>query len=585
MKGAPRSDQFDDIYFSAEDGLAETQHVFIQGNDLPRAWAGKNSFVICETGFGTGLNFLTAWKLFDETAKNAQGLDFISFEKYPLTSKAIKSALAPWAQYFGRRIDTLCDNYPLRIAGFHRIKMSSNITLTLIFDDVNDAIQQISTTVDCWFLDGFTPAKNPDMWSDTLFQNMAQLSRKGTSFATFTAAGDVRRGLTESGFSVEKKKGFGRKRDMIAGKFEGTDAPLQKMIGNNIAIIGGGLAGTSCAYVLKQYGFNPIIYEREAALATGASGNAIGLYNPRFTAQRDAVSNFFVPAYAQIIRLAEKAADKIDYNPCGALHLINTPEKEKRFENLIENWGWHSDHVQILSAKEASAVSGVAIDQRCLYLPDSGALSPHKLCHYMADDIDVRTLHHISDLSDLKAHAIILCNAYATKEFIEWLPLETVRGQISEVETPSSLESLNCNIHYGGYVSASKKGSNILGATFQKWLDHKDVTDEDHTDNISKLTQALPFLKGSDFKIKSGRASLRTAMQDRFPVVGIVPGYENVFVSAAFGSHGVVGALQSAHYLADLLRNGPLCLPEMTAKALAPQRFLDRMAKKQAKAN
>jgi len=236
MKGAPRSDQFDDIYFSAEDGLAETKHVFLGGNGLPQAWQGKKSFTICETGFGTALNFLSAWKLFEETANEGQTLDFISFEKYPLTPEVIKEALSPWADHFGERIERLCAEYPLRIAGFHRIKISSQITLTLIFDDVNDAISQLMASVDCWFLDGFTPAKNPDMWSETLFQNMARLSKNGATFSTFTAAGDVRRGLASAGFSVEKQKGYGRKRDMIAGNFEGEGVvPSQNNI-KNIAI-------------------------------------------------------------------------------------------------------------------------------------------------------------------------------------------------------------------------------------------------------------------------------------------------------------------------------------------------------------
>jgi len=590
MKGAPRSDQFNDIYFSAEDGLAETKHVFLDGNGLPGSWEDKKAFTICETGFGTGLNFLSVWKLFEETTKLDQTLDFISFEKYPLTPEAIKDALSPWAEHFGERVELLCDEYPLRIAGFHRIKISPQITLTLIFDDVNDAIPQLMASVDFWFLDGFTPAKNPEMWSETLYQNMARLSKAGTSYATFTAAGDVRRGLASAGFSVKKQNGFGRKRDMIFGQFEGENIEQinEHSIGKNIAIIGGGLAGTSCAYVLKQYGFNPVIYEREEALASGASGNSIGLYNPRFTAQRDAVSNFFAPAYAQLIRLARKLLDKIDYNPCGALHLISTPEKKKRFERLVENWGWHDDHVAILSPEQASAIANIKIENDCLYLPDSGAVSPLKLCHAMAEDIEVKTLNNISDLSSIKADATILCNAYASKEFIDWLPLETVRGQISEIKTPKGLENLNCNIHYGGYVSASKNGANILGATFQPWMDHTDVTQEDHDANRSKLIEALPFLKDAGLKmeeinIKSGRASLRTATKDRFPAVGAVPNQENVFISAAFGSHGVVGALQSAHYIADLLRAGPVCLPQETAQALAPQRFLDRIAKKHAK--
>lgn len=583
MKDVPRSAQFDDIYFSAENGLAETDHVFIKGNALPQAWEGKTQFTICETGFGTGLNFLSAWKLFEKTAKSSQTLDFISFEKYPLTSSEIKAGLEPWAEYFGKRLDILCDEYPLRVAGFHRIKISPQVTLTLIFDDVNDALPQLNAVIDCWFLDGFAPAKNPDMWRDILFQNMARISSSGASFATFTAAGDVRRGLEGAGFSVQKQKGFGRKRDMIVGKFEAQGRQREKVFGKHIAIVGGGLAGTASAYVLKQYGFDPVIYEREEMLAQGASGNSIGLYNPRFTAQRDDVSDFFSAAYAQLIRLAKKAGEEIEYNPCGALHLINTPEKEKRFKAVIRKWMWNQDHVKLLTAEQAGDISGVKIETDCLYLSDAGSVSPYKLCHYMARDIEVKYLKDIGDLSLIEADAVLLCNAYAAKDIIDWLPLVKVRGQMTEIETPPRLENLKCNIHYSGYLSASRNGTNAIGATFDKWTNHQDVTEQDHQKNITKLMESLPFLQGQQFKIRCGRARFRAEPHDHFPLVGNMPDEDNVFIATAFGSYGVVSAIQSAHYIADFLRGGSVCLPERTVKALAPQRFLDRMFKKQAK--
>ncbi len=588
MKGAPRSDHFDDIYFSATDGLAETQHIFIEGNNLPAAWQGagqnKKSFTICETGFGTGLNFLAVWKLFEETMQAGQTLDFISFEKYPLTPSKIKDALAPWAAHFGSRIEILCNDYPLRIAGFHRIKISPHITLTLIFDDMNDAIPQLNAVVDCWFLDGFTPAKNPDMWTDTLFQNMERLSASKASFATFTVAGSVRRGLEATRFNVQKDKGFGHKRDMMKGHFEGQGMPQSSYYGKRIAIIGGGLAGTACAYTLKQYGFDPVIYEREEALATGASGNSLGMFNPRFCAQRDEFSEFFVPAYDQLIRLARKAGAAIDYNPCGALHIINSPEKEKRFRSLMVKWMWHNDHISILNAEEASNIAGISINKECLYLPDSGSLSPHKLCHYLARDIEVRTVSPIGSLDEVEADAVILCNAHAAKEFIDWLPLVKVRGQITEIETPSMFQNLKMNIHYGGYVSATQGSANIIGATFEKWIDHEKVTEKGHDENITNLINAFPSLKKSSLKIKGGRARFRTEPHDHFPLVGQVTDEgKPIFMATAFGSHGIVGTIQSAHYVADLLRGGPACLPSKTIKFLAPQRFLDRMRKKQAK--
>ncbi len=217
MPFSPRSNTFDDVYFSVEDGLAETRHVFLAGNGLPGRWQGKARFTIAETGFGTGLNFLAAWKLFQETADKGARLDFISVEKFPLTAGQIAEYLEPWAGEFGGMLDVFCEAYKKKYPSTTLRFAQDDILLNVIFDDVNNALSKLEEKIDCWFLDGFKPASNPDMWSETVFKNMARLSNTSATFATFTAAGAVKRGLQEAGFTVEKCKGFGRKRDMLKG--------------------------------------------------------------------------------------------------------------------------------------------------------------------------------------------------------------------------------------------------------------------------------------------------------------------------------------------------------------------------------
>lgn len=212
---APRSKQFDDVYFSVENGYAETQHVFLQGNGLPGGWAGRD-FTIGETGFGTGLNFLCAWRLWNETNAGRK-LHFISVEKFPLSGGEIEEAMDGWREKFPDELEALRARYPANCSGTQRIGMGENCTLTLSFGDVNDEMPGWNEKVDCWFLDGFKPSSNPDMWSETVFQNMARLSQPGATFATFTAAGFVKRGLAAAGFNVKKIRGYGRKRDMLAG--------------------------------------------------------------------------------------------------------------------------------------------------------------------------------------------------------------------------------------------------------------------------------------------------------------------------------------------------------------------------------
>lgn len=213
MKGAPRSSRFDDVYFSAQDGLEETRHVFLNGNDLPKAWGGRDHFVIAETGFGTGLNFLAVWELFLRHSESHQTLEFISFEQFPMTKLEIEAALEPF--YFGPLKENFLESYPDFEDGDGRV------ILRVIEGDINKKLPELSMkqAVDCWFLDGFTPAKNPEMWTQTVFDNIARLSLSGTSFATFTAAGFVKRGLQKAGFMVEKVPGFGTKRDMLRGNF------------------------------------------------------------------------------------------------------------------------------------------------------------------------------------------------------------------------------------------------------------------------------------------------------------------------------------------------------------------------------
>ena len=584
MKGAPRSAQFDDIYFSAENGLEETAHVFLRGNNLPQAWEGRTDFTIAETGFGTGLNFLSVWKLFEETATTDQTLDFISVERYPLTPQEIRQALTPWADYFGARIEKFLENYPIRIAGFHCIKISQQITLTLIFDDIDTALPAVTASVDCWFLDGFTPAKNPDMWSARVFEQMTRLSAKDASYATFTAAGDVRRGLGAAGFSVEKQKGFGHKRDMIAGKFLQDGAPRLTPLkrGARVGIIGGGLAGTSCAYVLKQYGYEPVIYEGGDTLANGASGNEFGLYNPRFSKLRDEFSDFFAPAYAQVIRMLKQAGDIVEYNPCGALHLMHSQDRIDRFSSMVENWQWHSDHARIVDNEEASELAGIDLDCQALYLPDAGSVSPQKLCEYYAENIEVKLNTKINDLAKIDADAVILACGAAVQNFapLSWLSVQPVRGQISALQETAQSKQVKCNICYSGYLSPSRGGIHMAGSTFDRNSTDINVTAEDHEVNITMLKEDVVSLSDEEFKAVSGRAALRAATNDRFPVVGAVPDTGNVYISAAFGSHGLVGSVAAAHLIVDMIRGGTYSLPRRTANALASQRFLDRLKKR-----
>lgn len=563
MGDVPRSELFDDVYFSAHDGPGETAHVFFDGNNLPERWQGRDRFTVAETGFGTGLNFLLCRDLFDRTAPEGAFLDFISVEKFPLSAAQIRGGLAPWAGRLEPYLSEMLKQYPILVPGFHRMVFGNRAALTLIFGDANEALGEVEGGVDAWFLDGFTPSKNPDMWTDEVFTQMARLCNKDATFATFTAAGFVKRGLRAAGFTVEKRRGFGPKRDMLAGVYAGEGAaPISRAADKNIAIHGAGLAGCAAAFVLQKYGFKPVLYDPDG-IASGASGNDVGLINPRFTAFRSAESDFYTAGFAQTLR-SFSGMKHVAYNPCGALHLITDDDKEKRFTRTAQNWGWNDAHMRIVDAAQASEISGVAVRHAALYLPDAPQISPRALCEKYAQGVPF-----VKDAAQLPHGAVIYAQGAGLPEMFPDLPIHTVRGQISYVKASTQSAGLRVNLCYGGYFAAPVDGIHALGSTFQKWLTGTDLRDEDNADNLAKLAANVPSLGA--LEITGARAALRTASRDRFPVIG--PVGADAYISGAHGSHGILSTLLGAHILADYLRGGPFSVGKSTLNALHPQRF------------
>ena len=221
--GQPYACDFQDVYFSTDNGLLETDYVFLQGNDLAKRWNDSKiqSFRIAETGFGTGLNFLCAANAWLTATSNQATLHFISVEKYPLTLTDMTIASNFWPQLKAVS-EPLLAQYESLISNTETISLYDNrIQLSLLIGDATMNLSRVTCQFDAWFLDGFAPSKNPDMWKSELFQDMARLSNSSTTFATFTSAGDVRRGLKNAGFEVNKRTGYGKKREMLIGRFIG----------------------------------------------------------------------------------------------------------------------------------------------------------------------------------------------------------------------------------------------------------------------------------------------------------------------------------------------------------------------------
>ena len=411
--GAPFSQEFGDIYFSRDDGLAETEYVFLQQNRLAERWSALDAqqsgvFVIGETGFGTGLNFFSAWRLWQTTAPKSWRLHFISLEKFPLEHAQLQRALQQWPQFAALSAQLLAQ-YPPLVPGQHLLKLGDNVVLQLLFDDAVAALDGLHDSgaaelidgfsIDAWFLDGFAPAKNPAMWSEQLFAHIGRLSKPGTSFATFSVAGPVKRGLQDAGFNIEKLAGFGSKRQMLRGDFDAAKVapsnfpktkyraidywayPPPPLAARTAIVIGGGLAGTSTARALAERGWPVTLLEQSAALAGGASGNPTGVLYTKLSPQAGTLNRFTLASYLYALRFYRQLFINNEIRGdefCGVLQLADDAQQ---YQQLREAFRGHDDWVQFVDAERASELTRNALlRQAALWFPRAGWLAPRVIC-------------------------------------------------------------------------------------------------------------------------------------------------------------------------------------------------------------
>ena len=215
--GPPFSDAYGDVYYSAAGGHAQARHVFLGGNDLPARWQGRARFTILETGFGLGLNFLATWLAWQSDPQRCSQLHFVSVEKHPFLADDLVLAHAAWPELH-LFSEELRSHWPPLLAGEHRLELADGrVILTLVFGDALEALTKINLTADAFYLDGFSPARNSDLWSPELCRSLARLANDGATLATWSVAGAVRQALREAQFAVKKRPGFAGKRQMLVG--------------------------------------------------------------------------------------------------------------------------------------------------------------------------------------------------------------------------------------------------------------------------------------------------------------------------------------------------------------------------------
>ena len=215
--GTAVSERYGDVYHSAAGAVEQSKHVFLAGNGLPARWCRRN-FTVLETGFGLGINFLTTWAAWRGDPQRGASLRFISLEKHPFLAADLAIAHAAWPE-FAELAALLRAVWPAPIAGEYRLEFDGGeVELRLVFGDALETLPWLNESADAFYLDGFSPAKNPELWSAEIFRHIARLAAPDATLATWSVAGSVRRALTEAGFIVERRPGFSGKRQMLSGR-------------------------------------------------------------------------------------------------------------------------------------------------------------------------------------------------------------------------------------------------------------------------------------------------------------------------------------------------------------------------------
>lgn len=596
--GAPVATEFDDIYFANAAGLAESRYIFLQQNDLSTRWQQRPSqpFVIAESGFGTGLNLLATWQLLRQQGHADLRLHYISFEKYPLQRADLARALQAFPELAELTTELLA-SYPAAAAGCQRMLLEGGrLVVDLWLGDILELLPQwlpsAAAKVNAWYLDGFAPAKNPTMWQPELFAAMAHSAAADCTFATFTAAGFVRRGLQHAGFSVQRHKGFGCKREMLAGHIQAPTVTPATTNATTVTIIGAGIAAACAAHAIQRQGMAVELIS--SGIADGASGNAQGAVYPLLQGELSPISEFFLAAFAYAQQFYRCYLPDL-WHPVGVLQLAFSPDRELRQANIAgpDAAGHYSaDTVLWWSAQQTQAHWQALPPLPSLFYPSAGwlppaaavraLLAPHQLTTASVTAIEPAPSGWQLTLSDgSKRHCatlLLACGGHLRELLAPFgVTLQNVRGQVSYVQANAVSASCPSVICYKGYFTPAHAGQHCVGATYARQFDPADalqIRAADDQENLAVLGDNLQQPGWvQQLTVTGSRAALRNTTRDHMPIAGQLG--EQLWVIGGLGSRGFTSAPLVAEIIAAELAQQPSPLRADLRARLQPQRLIN----------
>lgn len=580
----PRSEEYGDVYHSVDGGVAQARHVFLAGNNLADRWRGRTSFTIVETGFGLGVNFLCTCAALLEDPRAPARLHYVSVEKHPFRKDDLATALARYPDL--HLAGELVALWPPPLPGFHRLHLAGGrVMLTLLFGDAERLLPQLEARADSFFLDGFAPEKNPQMWSPAIAEELARLAAPGATLATWTVAHAVRENLACAGFQVEKREGFGRKREMLAGTYTG-GGPSAATPDRRVAIVGAGIAGTTCAERLAARGWEVTLIDRHPAPAQEASGNPVGLLRPALHVDDTTIARLSRAAIGYALRQFQ--ALDLPWRQSGVLRLARDAAQLRRFEDVAAANAYPAEFARLVDGAEATRIAGRAVRGPGFWIPSAAWVAPPALCAALLDSEHIRRVFssdavrlaksgegwRVEGAGGVLAEAphVVLANAAAANALLSRLrlPLTLVRGQVSFAPAE---QKLDVPVSGDGFVAPTADGF-ALGATFQIDDTEKEPRAADHAANLKRAESLLPgFTTGLDPARLAGRVAFRATTPDRLPIYGELPGHPGVHAALGLGASGLLWAPLCAEWLASRMEGEPLPLERGLAATICPGRF------------
>ena len=590
--GIPFSSEFGDIYHSAAGGLAQARHVFLEGNHLPERWRGRDAFVILETGFGIGLNFLAAWNAWRADSARPRRLHFVSVEHRPFSPADLAAALAPFdeLQPLSRALAAV---WPEPLAGFHRLHFDDGkVILTLLLGDAREMLPQLVAAVDAFFLDGFAPARNPAIWSPEVVRELGRLAAPDATLATWTVAGGVRSALADAGFRIEKRPGFGAKREMLAGRREAQPRGSVRRE-RHALVIGAGLAGTLVAERLASREWTVDLVDARTERSVPAVGLLRPIVNLRDAVNAQASRSAFLYAL-QHYRALQHDGYHLQWDRCGVLQLAADEDEAARFEAIVRSQGFPASFLQFAGAAHAAEIAGRAVRGPGWWFPQGAWVAPESLAiasiararekvrRLMARDVQrIEREGHVwraldaDDRVIAESPTLVVANASDAARLVPQarLRLSLVRGQVSYLP-PAPARALDVIVSGTGYVAPLEGGGHVVGASYHHDDPDGSVRTGDHRDNLARADAMLPgFTAGLDPAQLGGWTGYRTTVPDRLPIFGATT-IDGLHVATGLGSRGLLWAPLGAELLASQLEEEPLPLPRDLGGALSPRRFL-----------